>query len=71
VAEREAWVARVRDELENPSLYLTPDGGVRAMQLGEELETARRELDRALEQWERASEAVGRFTALPPSRPPA
>jgi ATP-binding cassette subfamily F protein 3 len=71
VAEREAWVARVRGELENPTLYLTPDGVLRAKQLGEELETARRELDRALERWERSSEAVGRLTALPPYRPTA
>jgi ATP-binding cassette subfamily F protein 3 len=60
VAEREAWVSRLRGELENPSLYLTPEGVLRAKQLGEELETARRELDLALEQWERASEAVER-----------
>jgi ATP-binding cassette subfamily F protein 3 len=58
VAEQERRVATLRDELENPALYLTPDGVLRARQLGEELEAARRELDRALEQWELATQAL-------------
>jgi ATP-binding cassette subfamily F protein 3 len=60
VAEQEGRVAALRGELENPALYLTPDGALRARQLGEELETARRELDRAFERWERASQTGGR-----------
>jgi len=60
VAERERRVATLRDKLENPALYLTPEGELRARQLGEELETARRELDGAFEQWEIAAKSVGR-----------
>ncbi len=58
VAEREGRVATLRGELENPALYLTPDGALRARQLGEELEMARAELDRAFEKWETATKAV-------------
>jgi ATP-binding cassette subfamily F protein 3 len=58
VAEQERRVAALRDELENPVLYLTPEGAARAVQLGEELEAARGALERAFQQWETATQAV-------------
>ena len=54
----EARVAAIRAQLENPALYATPDGAVQARTLGGDLETARAELDRALQQWEAASAAL-------------
>jgi ATP-binding cassette, subfamily F, member 3 len=56
-----AWERRVtalRAELEDPALYLKPEGAVRAGALGGELEAARAELDRAFARWEAASRAV-------------
>ena len=60
VAECEARMALVRGRLEDPDLYVTPDGGKRATVLGQELEEARRALDRAFERWEAATQAAGR-----------
>jgi ATP-binding cassette, subfamily F, member 3 len=60
VLEREQLVAVLREELENPGLYLTPEGASLAQRLGEELEAARADLDRAFERWEIAAKAVGR-----------
>ena len=59
VAECEARLALVRTQLEDPDLYLTPDGGKRASVLGQELEQARRALDRAFERWEAATQVGG------------
>jgi ATP-binding cassette subfamily F protein 3 len=59
VAECEVRLARVRTQLEDPHLYLTPDGGKRASALGQELEQARRALDRAFERWEAATQVGG------------
>ncbi|HUF34949.1 MAG TPA: ABC-F family ATP-binding cassette domain-containing protein [Gemmatimonadales bacterium] len=62
VEEWERKVASIAGELEDPGLYVTPDGGTRAARLGDELERARRELDLALGEWEvatRALETVG------------
>jgi ATP-binding cassette, subfamily F, member 3 len=65
VAEAEsdvsAWEARVesvRAALEDPALYLTPDGSRRASELGRELEAARRGLDAAFARWESATRAA-------------
>jgi ATP-binding cassette, subfamily F, member 3 len=65
VAEAEsdvsAWEARVesvRAALEDPALYLTPDGSRRASELGRELDEARRGLDAAFARWESATRAA-------------
>jgi ATP-binding cassette subfamily F protein 3 len=58
VAEWERRVAALRAEMEDPALYLQPDGAARAGVLGAELESARAEMDRAFELWEAASRAV-------------
>ena len=54
-----AWEKRVealRAELEDPHLYLTADGGRRAVELGRAMEEARSELERAFAGWEAAVE---------------
>ena len=56
VTECEAKVAVIRAQLEDPALYATSEGGVRAQALGKELEFARIELEQALREWEVASE---------------
>jgi ATP-binding cassette subfamily F protein 3 len=55
VTEGEAQVAAIRKRLEDPALYGTADGAVEARTLGEELEKARLELERAFKQWEEAT----------------
>ena len=45
-------VASLTKALEDPDLYTTPDGVTRALALGAELDTARRELDAAFALWE-------------------
>jgi ATP-binding cassette subfamily F protein 3 len=55
VAECETRMALVRGRLEDPDLYVTADGAKRAGELGQELEQARRALDRAFERWEAAT----------------
>jgi ATP-binding cassette subfamily F protein 3 len=55
VSECESRVAALRGQLEDPHLYLTPEGGRRATELGRELETARARLDEAFARWERAT----------------
>jgi ATP-binding cassette subfamily F protein 3 len=57
VAECEARMALLQSRLEDPDLYVTPDGGKRASVLGQELEQARRALDRAFARWEAATQA--------------
>jgi ATP-binding cassette, subfamily F, member 3 len=52
----EARVAAIRAQLEDPALYSTLSGPAQAHTLGLELEAARAELDRALRDWEAASE---------------
>ena len=64
VAECEVRMALVRARLEDPDLYVTPDGGKRASVLGQELEQARRALDRAFERWEAATEADGGMPSM-------
>ena len=65
VAEAEsevtAWEGRVesvRAALEDPALYLAPDGVRRASELGRELDAARRGLDAAFARWESATRAA-------------
>jgi len=52
----EARVAGIRARLEDPALYATSEGAAMAGTLGQELETARVELERAFKQWEAATE---------------
>ncbi|MGI8509924.1 MAG: ABC-F family ATP-binding cassette domain-containing protein [Gemmatimonadaceae bacterium] len=58
VGEMEAKVAKLTHELEDPELYATSKGTARAVGLGKELDLARAELDRALEEWASAVEGV-------------
>ena len=58
VADWEARVATSRAQLEDPGLYLTPEGASRATAIGRQLEEARRELERAFARWEVASRAL-------------
>jgi ATP-binding cassette, subfamily F, member 3 len=58
VTEREGRVAALRSRLEDPALYATSEGGVQAHVIGVELETARKELERAFAQWEAATSAL-------------
>ena len=60
VAELEGRVASLTAALEEPSLYTRPDGVTEARRLGMDLDVAKRELDRALEDWAKASEALER-----------
>jgi len=58
-AERlEARVNEIGKMLEDPELYLTKEGTMRAGKLGKQLEQAKRELEGALEKWEKLSAAV-------------
>ncbi len=58
VAELEGKVSEISAALEDPSLYTRPDGVVGAKRLGIDLEAAKRELDKALEEWTRASDVL-------------
>jgi ATP-binding cassette subfamily F protein 3 len=58
VEQWEATVSALAGQLEDPGLYVTPDGAGRAAALGVELERARRELDQALAGWESATRAL-------------
>jgi ATP-binding cassette subfamily F protein 3 len=60
VAELEGKVAQISTALEDPSLYTRPDGIADAKQLGIDLEATKRELDKALEEWTRASDVLER-----------
>ncbi len=60
--ERERRVMDLGAQLEDPALYLAPDGADRAHRLGAELEEAKAELESAFAGWEsatRALEAIG------------
>jgi len=58
VAALEAEVARLVAALEDPALYTRPDGARAAHELGQQLETKKRELEAGLERWTRATEQV-------------
>jgi ATP-binding cassette, subfamily F, member 3 len=62
VTSGETRVAAIRAQLEDPTLYATPEGPLRARTLGEELERARAELDAAFARWEAATVAQGKQT---------
>jgi len=62
VAAAEKQVTALRDQMEDPALYSTTEGGKRAVHLGIELEAARREFEEAFREWEAATaslEALG------------
>jgi ATP-binding cassette subfamily F protein 3 len=63
VTEHEARVAAIRARLEDPALYATPEGALQAGTLGQELELARAELDRAFADWEAATGALANESA--------
>ena len=58
-AELESRLAELTATLADPELYVTPDGSTRAHALGRELEELRSELDRVLNGWAAAVEAMG------------
>jgi len=58
VAELEAGIAGIRARLEDPALYLTPEGTVEAAALGVKLEQVRRRLEESFDEWSRATAAV-------------
>jgi ATP-binding cassette subfamily F protein 3 len=62
VAELEGKVAEISMALEDPSLYTRPDGVADAKRLGIDLEATKRELDKALEEWTRASDVLEKVT---------
>ena len=60
-AQVEEWERRVTtlaQELEDPALYVTPEGAARAATLGAALEQARRSLEDALARWEAATRTL-------------
>ncbi len=58
VTASEARVAAIKERLEDPALYATAEGTRRAVTLGQELEVARGELERAFAEWEAATSAL-------------
>ena len=58
VAACEQRLASVEAALADPDLYATPDGVQRSLELGRTLEEAKRALDRAFAEWDRATRAV-------------
>ena len=58
VAELESRVRGLESALQDPALYGTPDGVRRAGTLGTELERSRSDLERAIEDWARATETL-------------
>jgi ATP-binding cassette, subfamily F, member 3 len=58
VGEQERRVAMLRAQLEDPALYLAPEGTDQARRLGAELEQARLALEWALGEWETATRAL-------------
>ena len=58
VTAGESRVAAIRARLEDPAIYARPEGAQQAHTLGEELEQARAELDRAFGEWESATSAL-------------
>ncbi len=64
VTELESQVARLVAALEDPALYTNADGAAKARGLGAQLETVKRALDAALEQWTAATEQVAMLDGL-------
>jgi ATP-binding cassette subfamily F protein 3 len=62
VASAEQTVTALKEQMEDPALYATAEGGKRAALLGKELEAARKEFEGAFAAWEAATmevEALG------------
>ncbi|MEO7985746.1 MAG: ABC-F family ATP-binding cassette domain-containing protein [Gemmatimonadales bacterium] len=59
VAECESEVAALRAQLEDPDLYLTDEGGIRASAIGRDLGHATARLEQAFARWELATQQVG------------
>jgi ATP-binding cassette subfamily F protein 3 len=59
----ESKIEKVTNELEDPALYTRPNGVERAKQLGIELDRLKPTLERALEQWGTATEALDTLTS--------
>jgi ATP-binding cassette subfamily F protein 3 len=64
VATLEARVTDLSKQLEDPALYTTNGGSAKAQKMGKELDEARRGLDRAIEEWTRATEDAERLPAV-------
>lgn len=63
IAELERRVAELTAALEDPTLYSTAEGSMRAYELKSQLDAAKRELDAALEEWAEAGEALEALAA--------
>jgi ATP-binding cassette subfamily F protein 3 len=63
VVELEQKISALTSELAEPQLYTTADGQKRAINAGTELDTLRRNLDKALEEWTAATEAAEEASA--------
>ena len=63
VAAAETKVTVLREEMENPALYATAEGGKRAARLGADLEAARTEFEAAFVAWEEATAGVEELAA--------
>lgn len=62
----EARIDEIIRTLEDPALYVDPNGITRAAELGAELERRKRELDRALDAWGTASDLLDSLSAPAP-----
>jgi ATP-binding cassette subfamily F protein 3 len=58
IGAMEEEVARLSAALEDPALYTRPDGSRDASTLGAQLDTAKRNLDGALDRWSKATEQM-------------
>jgi ATP-binding cassette subfamily F protein 3 len=58
IAALEARIAEISALLEDPEQYMRPGGAAQAKSLGKELEKLKVKLDRTLEEWTKASDAV-------------
>jgi ATPase subunit of ABC transporter with duplicated ATPase domains len=59
----ERQIAESTRELEDPELYVRPDGATRASALGRDLEALKDRLDRALDAWAAATEHADQLAA--------
>ena len=63
IQELESRIETVSRELEDPELYTRADGVERAKDLGAELDRRKQELERVLEEWGTATEALDTLAA--------
>ena len=61
VSSLEAEIARISEALADPELYLTHDGAIQSLSLSTQLERLTDQLDKALEAWANATEALAPF----------